>query len=455
MQVTKRLFVSSMVLLIIIVFTKEFIDLNSLVNIEIGLLVFMLITCLLLARGISLYLSLLGLMVGHYLWYRYGMSFDIWFDAITKNLPLAILFVAAPILSIPLREGGYLKAFNYYIGKNIKHTERLFGILSGFVFSLGAITNLGSVRVTHALIEDVKFPKKFLANIYAVGFAACITWSPYFGSVNLILYYTNVPFTDYLLYGFLYGVCLLILGNLVFSRDKNLKHQVQSIPKNENIIEDENDGKRVHKLMLNLVLLLVEVVIAEKFFTFSNMMLMVSFIAVIHSIIWSLLIKKIPEFLISIKRYSNVILQVKNEVIFFISAGFFGVIMANTPIKDFIFNLFQNISGLSTFVLIEFIIILTAVFSSIGIHQVITVTTLGLALEPSLLGFHNITFALTLIGGWLAAMIFSPLAPFNIVLSGLLSENTFKICLKHNIIFGIGLVLVSGIYIMLVNMWLM
>ena len=129
--------------------------------------------------------------------------------------------------------------------------------------------------------------------------------------------------------------------------------------------------------------------------------------------------------------------------------------MANTPIKGLIFGLFENISGLSVFILIEFIIILTAVLSSVGIHQVITVTTLGLSLDPSLLGFHSIAFALTLIGGWIGSMLFSPLAPYNIMLSGLLFENTFKITAKYSFVFGLGLLLVSGVYISLVNMWLL
>lgn len=455
MQLIRNLYVTSMVFLILVVFAREFIDISALISVESILLVIMLLTCLVLAKGISLYLSMLTLLIGHFLLIKYNMSFDIWYDAITKNLPLAILFVIAPMISIPLREGGYLKAFNYYIRKNIQHTGRLFGILSTFVFSLGAITNLGSVRVTHALVEDVKLPKKFLANIYAVGFSACITWSPYFGSVNLILYYTNVAFTEFLFFGFFYGISLLILGNLLFLGDPKLKEEVRNTPKNEKKSEGKEDSKKVPMLILNLILLLVEVVIAEQFFHFSNMMLMVSFVAFFHSIIWSFFIKKIPEFWKSMKRYSNVVFQIRNEVIFFVSAGFFGVIVANTPIKGLIISLFANVSGLSIFVLIVFIILLTAVLSSVGIHQVITVTTLGLSIDPSLLGFHNIAFALTLMGGWLGAMIFSPLAPFSIVLSGLLEENTFKITSKYNLIFGIGLTLVSGIYISLVNMWLM
>lgn len=441
-----------MLLLILIVFTKELIDTTWILNIEIVLLSLVLLTSLPLAKGTSFFISLLALGIGHYFCFKYQMGFDIWYDAITKNLPLAILFVVAPILSIPLKNGGYLKAFNYYVHEHINHTQSLFGILSSFVFFLGAITNLGSIRITHALVEEVNFPKKFLANVYAVGFSACITWSPYFGSVNLILYYTNVPFSKYVLYGFLYGLGALILGNLFFRRDTKLQKDVQNISYKESL--EENNGlekNKLKQLLLNLVLLLVEVIIGEKLFKFSNMMLLVSVIAIFHSLIWSILIKKSKEFKASLKNYHFIVLQVKSEVLFFLSAGFFGVIMANTPIKGYIANFFQSISGFSTFILIEIIIIITVLLSSVGIHQVITVTTLALALDPSLLGLSSLTFALTLIAGWTNAMALSPLAPFNIVLSGLLKENSFAICFKHNKVFGISLVIFSGLYIMLVN----
>ena len=222
MQLIKNLFVASMGFLILIIFIKEFIFINFFINIETVIIIFMLATCLLLAEGVSLYLSILSLLIGHFLFFQYNMNFDLWYDAITKNLPLAILFVVAPVISIPLREGGYLKSFNYYISKNLEHTERLFSLLSGFVFSLGAITNMGSIRVTHSLLEDAKLPKKFLANVYTVGFAACIAWSPYFGSVNLVLYYTGVAFSDFIFFGMLYGLLLFIVGNLIFRWDVKL-----------------------------------------------------------------------------------------------------------------------------------------------------------------------------------------------------------------------------------------
>lgn len=450
MSLREKFCATNIILLIVVVFIKEFLKADFIVNLEIIFILLVLISGLTIAKGTSLYMSIVGLVIGHIVWFSYDMGGDIWFDAITKNLPLAILFVMVPVLSIPLKYGGYLEAFNYYVSKYSHRTKSLFFILSSFVFTLGSITNLGSVRVTHVLLEDVKFPNKFLASVYASGFATCITWSPYFGSVNLILYYTHVSFYKYLIFGFVMGVLALIVGNLLFIRDKSLQEEVKA---NIKVISStENDGtNKLKQLALVLIGLLVLVVIGEKFFEFSNMMLLVSLIAFFYSALWSILINKFKEFLKSMKTYYKSVLQVKNEVIFFLSVGFFGVIIANTPIKSVIEMFFKHISGFSTFFLIETIIISIALFSCIGIHQVITVTTIALSLDPNLIGLSDISFALTLIAAWTIAMIFSPFAPFNIVVGGLLNKSAFKIGFDYNKIFGIATLILAGVYITLIN----
>jgi len=445
----EKLCVVSILGLIAVVFMREFFDLNFLNIIETIFLIFVIVTCIILAKGPAFYLSLLGLLTGHLLLYKYDMGFDIWLDGMTKNIPLAILFVMVPVLSIPLKQGGYLKVFNYYISKYRNRSSGLFLVLTGLVFSLGSLTNLGSIRITHDLVKEAKFPTKFLAKVYAVGFAASIAWSPYFGSVNLILHYTGVSFSRYVIFGLIYSFCILLAGNLLFYTDLTSKNEVRMRSKLNQKVRDDN--KKIKQLVLNLVGLLATVIIGEKIFDFSNMMLLVGVIAVFYAALWAILIKKFTFFLQELKGYDKKILQVKNEIVFFISVGFFGVVLANTPLQNFIEKFFQSISGFSTFFLVEIIIIITALLSSIGIHQVITITALGLSLQPGVLGLSDLSFALTLLASWIVAMIVSPFAPFNIIAGGLLKESPFHIGFKWNRLFGILVVIFSGIYIIFVN----
>jgi len=382
--------------------------------------------------------------------YKYNMRFETWLDGITKNLPLAILLVMVPVLSIPLKLGRYLQAFNYYVSKYLNRTCSLFFVLSSFVFTMGAITNLGGIRVANDLVEEVEFPSEFLAKVYTVGFTPLATWTPYFGAVNLIIYYTGVSYDRYVFFGLLLGICILLLGNLIFYKDLECQNEVRATIKAVEKIT--NDSAKVKKLALVLIGLFIVVIIGEKTVHLSSMMLLVSLIAVIYAVFWSVYINKFKEFLQQIKSYDENILRVKNEVVFFLSVGFFGVVLANTPVRYVIENFLQGISTFSTFFLVEFIIVITALLSSVGFHQVVTVTALGLSIEPSIIGLNDITFALTLLSAWTVSMIFSPFVPYNILVGGLLKENTFTLGFKWNRTFGIVVTIFSGLYIALVNM---
>ncbi|KJS88252.1 MAG: hypothetical protein JM58_01455 [Peptococcaceae bacterium BICA1-8] len=445
----ERFFVISIILLLSVVFFREFVNLGILEHLETVVLIMVLIPGVILARGIPFYMSLIALILGHFLILKYNMTYTIWLEGITKNLPLAIVFLMVPVLSIPLKEGGYLQAVNFFVSKYVTKTCSLFFALSSSVFGLASIANLGAVRVFHDLVEDVNLPPRFLAKVYSTGFASCMTWSPYFASVNLVLYYTGVSFSSYFLPGFLYGLSLLVLGNLLFYKDRQCQNEVRDSA--QQIAEPPDSKKKLYFLVLNLIGLFLAVIIGEKLFAFSSMMLLVSILALVYAVFWSFGIKRFKEFLRQMKNYDQNILQVKNEMVFFLSVGFLGVVMANTPLKGFIEVFFQEISGYSVFVVIEVIIILTALLSVVGIHHVITITTLGLSLKAQVLGLSDLSYSLTLIASYTVSMILSPFAPFNIIAGGLLKENSFVVSLKWNRTFAIMAILFSGVFITLVN----
>lgn len=444
----ERLAVISILSLVLLIFVQEFLNAQFLF-LETLVLILVVFICIVRARGSALYISLITLVVGHVLLFKYEMGYTVWFEAITKNVPLGVLFVMVPVLIIPIKIGGYLEAFNYYISKYFTKSHSIFSILSSFVFGLGSITNLGALRITYSLIENIKLPKKFLAKVFGVGFSSCMCWSPCFASVNLVLYYTGVSFGDYFFFGFLYGILMLLLGNLLFYFDLPLRNELKATLKVSPLIE--GNKKKMIQLIFNLVLLYVVVVLGEKITKFSSIMLLVSFIAAFYGAIWSVFLKKFHRFWLELKSYDQSILQVTNEFVFFICVGFFGVILAKAPVHYFIETAFRSISGLSPFLLVEFIIIITVLLSSIGFHHVITITTFALSLKPAMLGLSDIAFTLTLVVAYTISMIISPFVPANMVIGGLIQEKTFVIGLKWNRNFGFIVIVISGIYIILVN----
>ncbi|MFZ5944327.1 MAG: hypothetical protein ACOYVD_09470 [Bacillota bacterium] len=452
-RVVERVCIFSILALTALVFSKEVISLPVLDYIEGIFLVVFLITSLLLARGPSLYFSIGSLVVGHFFLFYYQMGAQTWFNGITKNLPLGILLILVPVLSIPLKIGGYLSSLNGFIGRYAGKKNIFFPFLSLFIFVFSSFTNLGGIRVSYDLIREMKLPHKFLSKVFTAGFAACVPWSPYFGSANLILYYTDVSFSEYFIYGFTLGIIVLAAGNIMFARDPELQEEILlSIA--EAKIDCTNSpvqSTKVKILFFILFGLIVAVLAAEQLIPLSNMMLVVSLTSVVYATFWSILIKESKAFLTHIRNYSENILQFTKEVLFFLSVGFLGVILANTPLQYLLQKFLTIISGYSIFFLVEFIIIITLLLSSIGFHQVITITALSLTIDPFSIGLTTVSFSLTLLAAWTVCIIVSPFVPYNILMGGLLQENSFKIGWKWNRNLGLLVTIISGFLVMLVN----
>ena len=214
-QYLERIYLVGAVLLIGVVYLQEFISIDVLTTIKTVILMIVIFSSLALAKGTSFYVSIISLLLGNFLIFGYKMSGAVWLEGITKNLPMAIVLLMVPVLSIPVKEGGYLEAINYFLSKNAVNTRRLFSTLSVSIFGLSSIANLGAVRLIHDFVKGAKFSSRFLGKVYGVGFSGCVTWSPYFTSVNIVLYYTGVSFGDYFFWIYLW-IGLIIYWQYAF-----------------------------------------------------------------------------------------------------------------------------------------------------------------------------------------------------------------------------------------------
>uniref|UniRef100_A0A1S2LHW9 Uncharacterized protein n=1 Tax=Anaerobacillus isosaccharinicus TaxID=1532552 RepID=A0A1S2LHW9_9BACI len=65
-------------------------------------------------------------------------------------------------------------------------------------------------------MSDLKLPTALSAKGYLIGFSTAIMWSPYFGSVSLVLYYLQMSVGAYILYGIGLSLVSLVVGNILF-----------------------------------------------------------------------------------------------------------------------------------------------------------------------------------------------------------------------------------------------
>lgn len=157
------------------------------------------------------------LIVGVTLEWGKGTGFQGISDGISMNLPLLTLVILVPLLSLPLKLGGYFSAIHLFLQGLRHHPRSLFSGITSVLFILGPILNLGSVRMVDELLKDLKLPPPLLAKSYLVGFSTTMLWSPYYAAVGLVLYYLQIPVTGYMAYGIGLALLFLLIGNILFA----------------------------------------------------------------------------------------------------------------------------------------------------------------------------------------------------------------------------------------------
>lgn len=383
----------------------------------------------------------------------YKIDLSLILAGVESNIPIAVLFLTVPFISIPISRGKYLDAANFYFKKFSDSPNKFFSIVTAMVFSVGSVTNLASVRIVNDILSGSFLPKKFLIRSYGAGFAGCMAWSPYFAGITLAVTYAGLSFTEFFPFGLTYSIFIMLLGLFIFSFDSNTKHELQNSLKNLKIDENINEKtakKKMSTLIINFVLLLVIVMVGERFFSFSNIMYLVTIVSLVYGLIWLFLVAPPTIFIGDILSHRFKILQTVSEVVFFLAVGILARAISLTPVQELIRTIFLKTAEFHPVIMVETIILSIAIFAIFGIHQLVSITIIGTSLPPEVLGLSPIAYSLMFAAAWSLSALSSPFVPFNMVLSEVVDKSTFEIAFRYNIIYTSSILLLAGAYIMFI-----
>jgi hypothetical protein len=410
--------------------------------------------CIIRAKRLTRFYGIAMMLGGLVLMVFKGQDTAIIMQGILANLPLLSLIVLVPLLSIPLRIGGFLDSIHYYLERISLDSRKLFTSISVFLFCLGPILNLGSIRVLHDMIKDLKEKPILLAKSYLVGFSTVILWSPYFASVALVLYYLKVPMTVYLPLGFGFAVLQLLVGNVLYWRwaSKAGQANVQEPLINSRAQLRTAGTSAVHFYkMVQLVLLLF--VLFGSLFMFERlthwpMMYLVSLIAVLFPLGWCLLSRRLSEYREMFLEFrTHSVPSMDNELILFISAGLFGKALLGTSLASGIQTLFHGIAAYSFLLFILSVMLFIALATAIGIHQLVVVTVLVNQLDPVVIGTSPQVIALLIMISWSMSAVLSPINPLNILVSSSVNRPSLVVGLKWNGLYLLSMVVLGSLFV--------
>ncbi|MFC0272095.1 hypothetical protein ACFFIX_11595 [Metabacillus herbersteinensis] len=406
------------------------------------------------AKLIPRLLSLMMFSSGIIIMISKGIDFHELSNGITANLPLLTLVILVPLLAIPLKLEGYFQTVEYYLKKVINDSGKLFGGISFLIFCLGPILNLGSIRLLHETIKDMKLPSFLLAKSYLVGFSTVILWSPYFASVALVLYYLNVPVSEYLPLGLSLAFIQLLVGNILFRIyiKQKCPTELATIKLNHREFPIEQEQKKkVLQLCVTLIFLMGTIFFFEHL-TKWPMMLLVSLISIIYPLIWCTIKKRWVPAKKSFADFRNHSLpNMNNETILFISAGLFGKALTGTQFSNELRTALNQLAGISFFLFTVTIIGVVVLLCFIGIHQIVVITALATQMDPYVIGTTPPVIALLLMVSWSISAVLSPVNPLNLLVSGSVQRTGLSVGFKWNGLYLLTMFVIGVLYVNLIH----
>jgi hypothetical protein len=351
-------------------------------------------------------------------------------EGIILILPLLSLLTLVPLLSIPLRLGGYFESISLLLHHLLHQPKKLFAGIIGTLFILSPVLNLGSVRIIHEFLEDLKFPSALTAKGYIMGFTTAVMWSPYFASVSLVLHYLNVSFNEYIHYGISLGMLSLIIGNILFAFW--IKRHPLALGSPQMVQLDKQVRKQLLKLIL-FVLILLGVCLWVESLTNWSMMVIVCLMSIIVPLIFGMIKSDWRRMLpLWIDYRDRTVPMLNNEIMLFMSAGLLAFALKGTTVMNGISGILMGIANQSFFLFALAILIFVLVVSYVGIHQIASVGALAMQLNPAELGISNVALALILLLSWSISTALSPFSGLNLMVSRFAGISGIKEGLRIN-----------------------
>src|SRR5699024_7732393 len=93
--------------------------------------------------------------------------------------------------------------------------------------------------------------------------------------------------------------------------------------------------------------------------------------------------------------------------------------------------------------------------SFIGVHQIVTISTLVATVSYDDLGIHVITMAMMLLSAWAVWTSLSPVSPIMPIVSELLKENFYNIIVRCNLLYAVVISIVHTVIIYLFHLFIL
>ena len=444
------------------------------------LLVVVLILSFLAAKGTSRLIAIVMFLVGAGLLVFAQASLHDWEDALQENAFLIAMFIMVPLISIPVRHGGYLESLRYLFTQHADTKGRYYGLVSIMASFLGVLVSIASVPLTYEVARAGRFSKntRLLGTALSRGFATCLIWSPTTATAALALSLTGANWLAFAPAGiaccFIAGAVgwLMVEASGLKKRRKPAKAregkdaeaaiaheptnddehaattgvgmraietqgsdpEADNSPDPENPAEAKLDVRKLAELIV-FSIAFIGVVMAVAHLCSISVIVSVALVSLVFPILWMACIKSLPTLHVQIgnEYIAQKLPQVKGQIILFTAAGVLAAGIGASGIGTLLVQNLMQLIGHDVLVLTVLVLVLGVIVAGIGVHPIVYTAVIGGSLVASQVGVTPEYLALLLCVTWALGNAACPTSANTIAVSQLVDCSPFKLSWNWNI----------------------
>jgi hypothetical protein len=424
----------------------------------IGVLLFALPTM----RGVFLLICAALLLLGVVLLAAQDAAPHAWLDGLRINLSLIAVLVFSQLLGIPVKTGDYIRSLQVVFERKMNEPYFLFASSKILTHLLGFVLNIGSMAIVHqlSLASRVRSDRLRAAGI-GRGYGSVTFWSPYFGTMALILHQLPVQWSD--IAGHLLALVLISFAvshaaewnvlkrvrreHAECERDQGREREHAEASSGTDNPRYRHAVRKVVELFAMLIIMVV-FVLAVVHETGIDMVLGVCLFSIGFPLAWCACSGKWKAYTRNVRDHVfGRLPSMKKEIVLFILAGFVGGALRQTEFGPALTELIADTFGSFRTGIALALLLMVVLLAVIGFHPMIPVTILVTNIESDLIGFSTEAFAVLMLVSVGLANIISPASALSNLLASLLKVNVSEVTVKWNLKFVSLMLLVVPVYI--------
>lgn len=178
------------------------------------MLVLAVILSFIATKGSTRMIAAVLLFVGAFLLIYAQAPLDVWEKALLENGYLLAMFIMVPLISLPVRYGGYNESLEALFERFGNSESRFYGLVSVMTAFLGVLVSIASVPLTCEVARSSRFAgnARVLATALSRGFITCLFWAPTTATIALSLQLTGADWLSVLPFGLLFAIVAGFIG---------------------------------------------------------------------------------------------------------------------------------------------------------------------------------------------------------------------------------------------------